>query len=238
MLLEAFREGEGPVALAELAQRAGLARSTAHRLLGILAARGFVESRGDGTYQVGIKVWEIGLRSMRPGGLLGFAQPFLERLAACSEETVHLSVRDGVQAIYVARIASPQRVAAQTHLGQRVPLYCTATGKALLAFSPLEVVDEVLAGPLRAYTPLTVTDPDEIRAELERTRARGYAVNMGQHHLETGGVAAAVFGSRQEVLAAFGIAGPVYRFGEDRTAELGELVRTVAAEASRTAFVP
>lgn len=231
-LLEAFRPGEEAVDLRELAARASLTKSTAHRLLNILAARGFIESLGDGTYRLGLKVWEIGVRSGRPGSLVAFTQQYLEELAQASQETVHLSVRDGVSAVYIARITSLQRVAAQTYLGQRVPLYCTATGKALLAFAPSHVVDEILSGPLHQFSPLTVTDPDHIRQELENIRQCGYSSNLGQHHPELGGVAAPILGSNGEALAAFGIAGPIYRFTPDKITAMCELVKNVARSAS------
>ncbi len=231
-LLEAFRVSEDAVELRELAVRASLTKSTTHRLLSILSNHGFIESLGDGTYRLGLKVWEIGVRSGRPGSLVAFTQRHLEELAQASQETVHLSVRDGASAVYIARIPSLQRVAAQTYLGQRVPLFCTATGKALLAFAPNYVIDEILSQPLRRYSDLTVTDPDQLRHELEDIRQNGFSTNMGQHHPEVGGVAAPIIGGSGEAMAAFGIAGPVYRFSPDKITTMCELVKTVARSAS------
>lgn len=236
-LLEAFHPGEGAVRLVDLASRTGLARSTAYRLLNLLASRGFVNALEEGRYAIGLKMWEIGLRSMQPGDLIRFAQPYLHELASTSEETAHLTIRDGNQAIYLARVVSPQRVAAHTQVGMRVPLYCTATGKALLAFAGEDVIAQVLADKRVKVTPETVIDEKALRKELARTRERGYSVNVGQHNSETAGVAAPVIGATGEVIAAFGVAGPRYHFSEDKIVEFGELVRKICQSASDIGFV-
>ena len=236
-LLEAFRPGEGAVRLVDLASRTGLTRSTAHRLLNVLATRGFVSAVEDGRYAIGLKMWEIGLRSMHPGDLSRFAQPYLQDLASTSGETAHLAIRDGNQAVYLARVVSPQRIAAQTQVGLRVPLYCTATGKALVAFGGEDVIAQVMAEKRVKVTAETVIDEKMLRQELERTRERGYSVNMGQHHSETAGVASPVIGATGEVIAAFGVAGPRYHFSDETIAEFGELVRKVCDSASRVRFM-
>lgn len=236
-LLEAFRLGEGSVRLVDLASRTGLTRSTAHRLLNVMANRGFVIALEEGRYGIGLKMWDIGLRSMRPGDLIGFAQPYLQELATMSGETAHLAIRDGYEAIYLARVVSPQRVAAQTQVGMRVPLYCTATGKALVAFGGEDVVAEVMKGKRVKVTPETVIDERALRKELEQTRERGYSVNIGQQHSETAGVAAPLFGVTGHLIAAFGLAGPRYHFSDDRMREFGELVKRVCREASNVGFV-
>lgn len=236
-LLEAFQPGEGAVRLVDLANRASLTRSTAHRLLHVLAGRGFVTVMDDGRYAIGLKMWEIGLRGIHHGDLMRFAQPYLEDLASTSEETAHLAIRDGNQAVYLGRAVSPQRVAAQTQVGMRVPLYCTATGKALLAFAGEEVIDQVMAEQRVKVTSETVVDEKALRKELARTRERGYSVNVGQQDSETAGVAAPLFGMTGDVVAAFGVAGPRYHFSEGKLVEFGELVRKVASSASNVGFV-
>lgn len=236
-LLEAFLPGEGAVRLVDLASRTSLTRSTAHRLLNVLASRGFVSAVDDGRYAIGLKMWEIGLRSMHPGDLTRFAQPYLRDLAATSEETAHLTIRDGNQALYLARVVSPQRIAAQTQVGMRVPLHCTATGKALVAFAEEDVIAQMMVEKRVKMTSETVIDEKALRKELERTRERGYSVNVGQQHSETAGVAAPVFGATGEVIAAFGVAGPRYHFSDEKIAEFGELVHKVSRNASHVGFM-
>lgn len=236
-LLEAFQPGEGAVRLVDLASRARLTRSTAHRLLHVLADRGFVTAMDDGRYAIGLKMWEIGLRGIHHGDLIRFAQPYLEELASTSEETAHLAIRDANQAVYLGRVVSPQRVAAQTQIGMRVPLYCTATGKALLAFSGGTVIDQVMAEERVKVTAETVVDEKMLRKELARIRERGYSVNVGEHDSETAGVASPLFGVAGDVVAAFGVAGPRYHFSKGKLAEFGELVCKVASNASNVGFV-
>jgi DNA-binding IclR family transcriptional regulator len=98
----------------------------------------------------------------------------------------------------------------QTQIGKHSPAYCTATGRALLAFQP-EARERVLGQPLQALTPETVTDPTRLRQILEAVAIKGYAVTKGENHPEMGGIAAPIRDHTGAVVASCGIAIPIFR---------------------------
>jgi len=226
-ILEIIGLSEGSLGVSEIAEMAGYPVSTAHRLLGVLVKAGFLYRVGRG-YRIGLKVWEIGAGSGGIGGLVRECQEAMEYLAAETEETIHLAVRDGCWGVYVARIASSQRVGCQTRVGQRVPLFCTATGKALLAFESEAVIRSVLENGLVAYTDKTVVDEGAIKVMLKEVRRLGYSSNDGEYDDQIGGVAAPIRNWQEKVVAAVGVAGPRYRFTEERLRTVGKVVLEVA----------
>jgi DNA-binding IclR family transcriptional regulator len=153
----------------------------------------------------------------RPATALDLAHMFwsaaseaMNRLLARTRETVHLSVLDGEEVVYVHKLDSPEPVRAYSEIGGRAPAFCVATGKAMLAWQPTAVLASV-ASHLRAHTPRTITDPQEYLREMDRIRANGYAVNRGEWRETVWGVAAAIRSAKGSVLAAIGVSGPSAR---------------------------
>jgi DNA-binding IclR family transcriptional regulator len=140
----------------------------------------------------------------------GVATSHLESLASRTSETVHLSVLDETEVLYIDKIDSPQPVRAYSRLGGRAPAYCVATGKALLAYAPDSVVDK-LDGKLERHTPRTITKFDELKRELARVREQGYALNRGEWRESVCGLAAPIFSANGRTVAAVGISGPLER---------------------------
>lgn len=229
VLLDSFRQGEPSVALTELAKRSGLAPSTTHRLLATLVDCGYVVALGNGQYRLGLKAWQLGCRAISQLDIPTAIQPQLERLAAASGETVHVSVLHGPSVVYVARIASSHRVAAQTYLGQSAPAVLTATGRALLAFSPPAAVDRVLDEALRDGT---VASRGKILALLEEVRDTGIARTFEEWQSGLAGVAAPLRDQSGHAIAAMGVAGPSSRFTPEAMEDAAALVRDAAAGVS------
>ena len=143
------------------------------------------------------------------------ARPWLERLVAATDETVHVSVLDvsgGI--VYISKVESPRSIRVQTQIGQLSPAWCTATGRSILAFNPA-AAERALAGPLEPRTAKTVTDPRRIRAALREIVAAGYAVTRAENHPEMGGIAAPVRDHAGTVIAAIGIGVPAFRMSRE-----------------------
>ena len=189
-----------------------------------------LERDEEGTFHIGLRLWEIASLAPRGLGLRELALPFMEDLFAVTQENVQLAVRDGLESVWVERIAGRGAVPVFTRVGGRFPLYPTGVGRVLLAHAPTEVQEAVLAGPLETYTPLTVTSPEALRRVLGDVRAHGVAVNDRQVSMETLSVAAPVRGADGSVVAAVSI---VVQAGSARPSALAPAVQATARGISR-----
>lgn len=227
LLLDAFPDGR-PLSLAQLIEQTGLARSTVHRLLADVTALGWVARVGS-RYELGTALLELGERVPVKHRLRGRAVPFMQDLFVVTGETVHLAVRDGVDALYVEKIHGHGALALPSRIGGRAPLTCTAVGKALLAHEEPDVVEELLARPMRRLTPASITDATVLRRELHEVRRTGLAVEREESASGGACVAAPVLVDGRPV-AALSVSVPLDRLAPDR---LGPAIRTAAAGLAR-----
>ncbi len=231
--LKADRSARG-VRLTEIAQQCALEKSTTHRLLAALVAAGLVEQDPETErYRLGITLLELGMAVHQRLDIRQEALPILRHLAERAEETIHLGVARGGHVVYLEKVESPHAFQMRSRVGERMPLYSTGIGKAILAYSTEEEVAAVLASGLDRRTPHTITDPAELRSELERIRLRGYSTDMEENEDGVRCVGAPVFDHGLSVVGAISIAGPVFRFSEQRMTELAGYVVTAAQEVSR-----
>ena len=203
-LLDAFDADHPRLTLSELALRAALPLSTAHRLVAELVAWGGLERRPDAGYEVGRRIWRLGLLAPVSLGLRDLALPYLQDLSAATGENAHLAVRDGTCALYVERISGRAAVPIISRSGTRLPLHATGVGKVLLAHASDDVVAQTLAVARRA-TPYTVVTPGGLRRQLADVRRRGYALTDEEMTLGTRSVAVPVVDPQDRVFAAVGI---------------------------------
>lgn len=228
-LLTAFRPGDGELSLAELCRRTGIAKPTAHRLLGELAGWGAVERTENGV-RLGLRLFELGQLVPRQRDLLEVAAPFLADLSEATRETVHLAVPDGSEVVYVQKLARSDSPDIPSRLGGRMPAYCTGVGKALLAFGPPEQLAAVLAAGLPRRTPRTVIAPGLLHSELAAIRRRGIAEEHEESAPGVACVAAPVLGPDGYAVAALSISGWANSLNTHR---LAPAVRTAALGLSR-----
>jgi DNA-binding IclR family transcriptional regulator len=212
-VLDAFDASAPRLTLTEIAERSGTPLTTAHRLLAELTEWGALSRRADGRYEIGRRLWDLGLLAPVSLELRQVAAPFLLDVHTATRDTVHLAVRDGLSALYVERISGRESVPVVSQVGSRLPLHATGVGKVLLAAAPGDVVAEALAAPARA-TRHTVVDPARLRRELTEVRRRGWARTAEEMSLGTLSVAVPVRverGSSTVVAAALGIVVPSHR---------------------------
>jgi DNA-binding IclR family transcriptional regulator len=207
-ILEVFDHDHSALTLTEIARAASLPVSTAHRLVGELAAWGALERGPDGAYRIGLRLWEVGSLAPRSVGLRERAMPFLEDLYEATRQNVQLAVRDGHEGVYVERLAHPEAVRLFSRVGGRWPLHGTGVGQVLLAFAPPVVQESVLAAPLTSFTTRTITDPAVLRRTLAGIRRDGVAVCDGMIDLASLSVAAPVRGEADSVVAAISVVVP------------------------------
>ncbi|MFJ8864093.1 IclR family transcriptional regulator [Streptomyces sp. NPDC102451] len=206
LVLSAFDREHPSQTLSEIAQRTGLALSTTHRVVAELAGWGALERAEDGSWHVGLRLWEVASGCPRSQILRDTALPFLQDLYEATHENVQLAVREGTELVFVERIAGHRSVQLLTTVGRRFPVGSTGMGRVLLAHAPRDIQEEVLRSPLRAWTSHTVTDPKTLRAQLDRIRREQVFVSDRQLSEDTVAVAAPVrIGRGGPVSAVLGI---------------------------------
>ncbi len=210
-LLTALAQSPTPRALTGLAEQLGLTKSNTHRLLNTLIEQGFAVQDGNkGLYRPTLRLWELGSQIVGRLDFVGVAREFMPKLAATTGETVHLSVLQGADVIYLDKTEGTQVVRSYTQVGERAPAWCVATGKILLAYLEPDRLRE-LVPKLRAYTPKTITDHTKLNKELKAARTQGIAYNRGEWREDVVGSATAIFDASGNPIAAIGISGPAVR---------------------------
>jgi DNA-binding IclR family transcriptional regulator len=207
-ILDAFAGNRTELSLSEITRATGLPSSTVHRLTQELVNWGGLERTPRGRYAVGLRLWEIAARSSRSYGLRDAAMPFLQVLFDLTREHVQLAVLDGHDALLVEKVTGSQAVETVGRVGGRLPLHASAAGKALLAAAPDEVREEILASPLAAYTPRTITTASALRRELAEVRCRGYARSRDEVSIGASSCAALITGPRSVGVAAISVVVP------------------------------
>ena len=193
--------------IADVADELGMRRSTTHRYMSTLVALGYLEQGAARKYRLGLRVTDLGMSALNSTALREHARPYLEELCRQSSYTVSLAVLDGPEIVYVDRVRSARRTQGGVDLdlapGARLPAYCTAMGKLLMAFLPEGEQRALLAEvkPTR-MGPNTITSKTQLRVELENIREEGFAVNDQELAPELYAIAAPVRSESHEVVAA------------------------------------
>ncbi|MBI4561676.1 MAG: IclR family transcriptional regulator [Candidatus Rokubacteria bacterium] len=232
-ILECFSLQKPRLSLTDIARKVGLPLSTTHRILATLRDVGIVEQGGNrDVYRLGLKLFELGSMVLANMEVHREALPFIEELSRESGETVHLGVFDGSQVVSIEKMDSPHGLASQVTIGKGAPAYCTAVGKALLAFQSDAVVNQICRKGLTPNTPQTNTDPALLRKELQRVRTSGYAVDDREHQPDVRCVAAPIRDHSGNVIASMSVSGPATRISKERIPALAVRVKAVAAKLS------
>lgn len=229
-LLEALIRAERPCSLTELAVACELSKSNAHRLLRTLEHCHYLRQDPESkAYEPTLRVWELGVRVFRRLDFRTVAADHLRRLADLTGESVHLSTLDDNEVLYIDKVESRHAVRAFIGIGDRAPAYCTATGKAMLAFMPPPAVEEATR-TMQRFTPLTPIDRTRLDADLERIRVQGYAITGGEWRVGVVGIAAPIRSADGVVVGGVGIAGPEARMRQaDFDTQLAAVLATAAA---------
>ena len=218
-----------PCGVTELARQTGLAPSNVHRTLQTWAHLGFVAQDADsGAYHCTLRLFEWGCRAADAFDVTRVARAPLAKLARETQETIHLSVLDGADIVYLEKIDSPQPVRAYSQIGGRAPAHCVATGKALLAYAGRDAL-AALPAPLPRPTAQSVRNLAALRAQFVAIRDQGYAVNRDEWRLGVSGLGAPIFDRQGHAIAAAGLSAPSTRMDERRLHELGLALAATAS---------
>lgn len=227
-------EREGWMGVTRLANELDIHKSTAFRLLATLEQRGLVEQHVETQkYRLGFALVRLA-SAVRAGlDLTRSARPVCEWLSEQTGETVNIAILEGGEVVNIDQVNLSSTVVSVDWLGRRTGVHATSTGKVFLAFLPQRVRDDVLRRSLERLTPYTVTDPDQLRAQLDVIRDRGYSYTEQELEVGLNAVAAPVHGADGSVLATVCVSGPVFRLTTERLGGVGTLAVNAAQQISR-----
>jgi IclR family pca regulon transcriptional regulator len=234
-ILSAFGSDRSTIGVSELSRELGLSRSTTHRYIATLTSLGYLQQDAETKrYRLGPRVLDLGFAAINSMDIREISVPHLQALSDSTGFTVNMAILDGPDVVYIERCRTSRtgqrEIDLNLHVGSRLPAYCTAMGKALLAFVPADRLEEILdETELTARGPNTITDRAGLRAEMKRVRAAGVAVNNEELAYGLRSIAAPVRSQAGDVVAAINIA--VHR----SLVSMDELLDDLAAALKRTA---
>jgi IclR family transcriptional regulator, KDG regulon repressor len=218
------------IGVSEIARRADMRKSTAFRLLSMLERNGVVERAGS-AYRLGRTLHELGTQVYSPAqdATRDVLLPFLVDLYEQTKHTVHLAVLQGTDVVYLNKLHGHQAVRSPSRIGGRIPAYCTAVGKVLLAADD-SALERTLAKPRRKWSPNTLTDATDLQQELDGIRRNGIAFDHGESLSELSCVALPLIGANGRAVAAISVSGDTATF---KPAMFEHQFRQIAFYASR-----
>jgi len=230
-ILDVLGSRDNDWSLVELSASIGLHKSTVHRLVMVLERQRLVAKNPEtGRYRLGLKLFELGARAIASTNLREQCRPHLLQVVYETEETVHLCVLDEGEVLYVEKMEPQRSVRMASHVGRRCSVHCTAVGKAILAEIPAPEIDEILRRRgMQPMTRKTITTPAELKAELERVRHRGYAIDDEEHEEGVRCVGVVVHDYSQRPIAAISVSGPTFRATNEKVPIIAKAVMHAAS---------
>lgn len=230
-LIDALAGASEPIGASEIARQLGATKSATYRILVNLERRGYVrKDAATARYLLGPRLVALGHRASGELDLVALARPRLEALSASLQETANLGVMQDGDIVYLDIVESPRNLRMAARVGARDCVHSTALGKAILAFLPAEERDACLARPLPVRTELTITDPEQLQAEIERIRRSGVATESGENEPDARCIGVPVFDHHGNACAAISISGPASRLDDENMQRAaGALLREARA---------
>jgi IclR family KDG regulon transcriptional repressor len=221
------------IGLEEISREIKLAKPTVYRFLLTLQELGYARRVDGDRWAITLKMFNLGSRALDYLDLCTVARPIAEELSEELGETIHMGVLDGDSAVYVLKIESRYTIRMYSRVGRRMPLYCTAIGKVLLAFSTEEEREVALKGVrLLAFTKKTLTSRAALYAQLEQVRERGFALDDEEREEALHCIAAPIFDHSGSVVAAISVSWPGFRYGRGEESEKVEKIIDAASRIS------
>lgn len=229
LVLDTFDEKHRHQTLAGISRRCGLPLTTTHRLVNELVVQGALNRMVDGSYEIGRKIWSLGILASLHSDLREIALPYMEDLYQLGNDAVQIGVLDGIRCLIVERIAGSRTLSVISKPGARLPLHASGVGKVLLAYGSDDLQDAVLT-TLEGYTGKTITDAKVLKKQLSEIRKQGFAHSEEELVLGARTLAAPIFGYGNNVVAALGIVTPV---SNDQLMRIAPLLKASASALSK-----
>lgn len=215
-VLEQFHT-DAELGVTELSKRLTLHKNNVFRILATLESRGYIEqNRSTENYRLGTKCLQLGQTYIQHMGLLQQARPVLCEVVKACRETAYVTVMRQRKVVPVDMVEPDQAVRIVSHIGESLPLHCTAAGKVHLAFEAREEVQRSLPDSLQTHTEQTITDRTLLEAQLNEISQTGYALENGEHLTDVRTVAVPIRDYTRTVVGSLAVSGPAYRIGLER----------------------
>lgn len=230
-ILECFVEKQ-PLGVTEISEKLGLYKSNVHNILMTFKAMGYLEQDPDsGKFYLGMEIFTLS-RALRENlDISRLAVPFMRKIAEECKEVVYLSVPRGDEIVYLEAVyPDSQKLSGTTVTGDRAKMYCTSAGKAILSRMGKKERDELLQGPLTAFTEYTITDPAELEEEIRETGARGYGLDNMELMFGIKCVGVALVNHLGQPEAALSISAPSLRMSEEKIQAFAEILQRYGRE--------
>jgi IclR family acetate operon transcriptional repressor len=238
-VLEAVIEGGAESSLAEVAARVALPKSTVHRLLQTFVSLEYLETSTRGSYRGSSRLLAMAARIVESTDYAGLIGPALRALQEQTLETIHFGVLDGLQAVYVEKLAGRRAYQMKSRVGNPIPLHCSAIGKAILAFLPGEERERLMGEiTLEGRTDATLTSRRALEDELARTRARWWALDDEENEKGIRCMGTPVFDQSGRAIGAISVSAPVFDFTLEDARAFAPVLRAAARRASHALGAP
>src|SRR5438270_6203805 len=233
-LLQIFSESPGGLTAKQVAGLSRLPVSTVHRFLANLETAGFLNCNGDSVYHLGIACFAIGQSALGQLDIRRLSLPYLQELNQNTRETIHLTVRHGLSAVYVEKLDSPEPLRIYSRIGAAVPLHCTGVGKVMLAYMPPDELSAILPQlEFRRLTENSIGNLQELQTHLQKVRKNGYACDLEENEPHIRCIAAPIWDHTGAVNASVSITGPAVRMSVTRLRQLAPLIQAVSKHISK-----
>lgn len=230
-VLDCFSEQEPQWRVTDLARTLQMPKSTVSNILTTLEAAGYVRQTPDGSYRLGLRVFELGFVARSTLGVREHVLPILEEVLRATDEIVYLTIPREGQVLYIEALYPTKRLIQYSIVGRTGPMHCTGCGKAMLAYlRPEEVKAVVHTHGLPRFTDATITTWDDLMVELDEIRRRGYAIDRGEHSAGVRCVAAPILGPGGRLLGAISLSGPPLHMTEERIPRYAAVIQRACGE--------
>ena len=232
-LLQLFSSAEYGLTANQVAKLSALPVSTVHRFLVNLENSGFLACSNEGQYHLGMACFSLGHAALSQMDVRRRSFRYLQQLNQQTRETVHLTVRHGLSAVYVEKLDSPEPLRIFSRIGGAVPLYCSGVGKIMLAFLPDQEREQVVSQlELNRRTPHTVGSVQELHAQLLKIRKNGFAFDLEENEIHIRCIAAPIYDHTGAVNASLSVTAPAVRMPITRLRQLVPLVKDAGSKIS------
>lgn len=234
-ILEVLSDYEDGLGITEISEKVELHKSTVHRLLNTLIFKGYIkQDKNTNKYGLTLKLFELGNKKVESMDLVSVVEPYLKELMEKTNEVVHLGMREGSDIIYVSKMEPQKSMKMYTRIGMRKPIYCTAMGKAMMAYMTEEEAQKIWdESDIQKLTNNTIVDFNDIKENLRDIREKGYA--MDDQEVEEGirCVGTILKDHKSRICGAISISGSILSFTEDKISYYSKVILEHAEKISK-----
>lgn len=233
ILLECIEQSKNPLSLQDIWLELQWNKATIYRMLNTFQNRGYIQrDPAAKTYRLGMKILSLYNSFIRDFDIQQIIKPYLQTIVEKTNEEAHIAIVIDKSIVFIDRMKSPKMISTNSEIGLSMPLHATALGKAYLAYLDLDKITEKLDLPLQQFTPHTLTELEDLLAELREIKRRGFALDNGEYEEDMRCVAAPIFRTSNIPFAMIGISGLHTHLSQETCREFGELIKQLSLEIS------